>query len=116
MKNKYVQNCRFVDHTKFQCIMTTLKRLFKNEFEGGTGKEPKMTDSFSFTPTSLKLELYGLTSDFTRLIMKTKYVCHGLISLHYNFHDNWTTRTVASNIKNCRWGEKGKEPNDQFPT
>ena len=41
-------------------------------------------------PTSFKLELYGLTSGFTRLIMKTKSVCHGLISLHVNFHDNWT--------------------------
>ena len=43
MNNKYVQNCRFVHHAKFQCIMTTLKRLFKIEFEkGGTGKEPKI--------------------------------------------------------------------------
>ena len=41
MKNKSVQNCRFVHHAKFLCIMTTLKRLFKIEFErgGGTGKE-----------------------------------------------------------------------------
>ena len=42
MKNKSVQNCRFVHHAKFHCIMTTLNRLFKIEFErgGGTGKEP----------------------------------------------------------------------------
>ena len=43
MKNKSVQNCRFVQHAKFHCIMTTLNKLFKIEFErwrgGGTGKE-----------------------------------------------------------------------------
>ena len=38
MKNKYVQNCRFVHHTKFHCIMTTLNSLFKIELERGGGK------------------------------------------------------------------------------
>ena len=46
--------------------------------------------SFSFPPTSRKHEFYGVTSGFTRLIMKTKNVCQGLISLHVNFHDNRT--------------------------
>ena len=42
MKNKSVHSCRFVHHAKFHCIMTTLNKLFKVEFErGGTGKEPK---------------------------------------------------------------------------
>ena len=41
MKNKSVQNCRFFHDTKFHCIMKTLNRLLKIEFErGGTGKEP----------------------------------------------------------------------------
>ena len=35
MKNKSVQNCRFVHHAKFHCIMKTLNRLFKTEFERG---------------------------------------------------------------------------------
>ena len=50
MKNKSVQNCRFVHHTKFHCIMTTLKRLFKFEFgRGETGKEPSFhTNYFNF--------------------------------------------------------------------
>ena len=65
---------------------------------------------FPFPPTSLKHDFYGLTSGFTRLIMKTKYVCHGLISLHGNFHDNRTKLTATSNIKICRWGVKEKEP------
>ena len=43
---------------------------------------------FPFPPTSHEHQFYGLTSDFTRLIMKTKYVCHGLISLYVSFHDN----------------------------
>ena len=40
--------------------------------------------------------------------MKTKYVCHGLISPPVNFHNNWTKWTVTSNIKICRWGGDGK--------
>ena len=39
MKNKSVQNCRFVHHAKFHCIMTTLNRLFKIELERGGGLE-----------------------------------------------------------------------------
>ena len=43
--------------------------------------------------------------------MKTKYVCHGLIYLHVNFHYNRTMRTVISIIKSCRWGGgEEKEP------
>ena len=43
--------------------------------------------------------------------MKTKYVCHGLISLHVNFHDNRTMQTLILFMKNCRWGgEQEKEP------
>ena len=61
-------------------------------------------------PTSLIHEFYVLTSDFTRIILKIKYVFHGLISLHVNFHDNRTKWTLTSNIKNCRWVEKEKEP------
>ena len=46
MKNKSVQNCRFVHHDKFHCIMTKLNKLFKIEFErwgGGAGKEPNIS-------------------------------------------------------------------------
>ena len=47
--------------------------------------------SFFFpTPTSHKHEFYGLTSNFTMLIMKTKYVCPALVSLRVNFLDNRT--------------------------
>ena len=46
--------------------------------------------------------------------MKTKYVCHGLISLYVNFHNN---RTMSSStnllVKICRWGEKEKEPSGE---
>ena len=61
-------------------------------------------------PTSLKHEIYGLTSGFTRLIMMTKYVSHNLVSLRVKFHDNRIKWTVTSNIKICRWGEKEEEP------
>ena len=41
IKDKSVHSCRFVHHTKFYCIMTTLNKLFRIEFERGTGKEPQ---------------------------------------------------------------------------
>ena len=46
MKNKSVRNCRFAHHAKFHGIMTTLKRLFKIEFEkrgGGNWKRAQQT-------------------------------------------------------------------------
>ena len=53
MKNKSVQNCRFVHHAKFHCIMTTLNKLFKIEFErlggGGDWKRADLKD----IPTTL---------------------------------------------------------------
>ena len=61
-------------------------------------------------PTSHKHEFYGLTSDFTRLIMKTKYVCHSLISLYVNFHDNRTKVNRNFKYKNLQVGGKEKEP------
>ena len=67
--------------------------------------------SFSFShvlSTSHERQFYGLTSGFTRLIMKTKYVFHGLIYFHVNCQDNQTMRTVILIIKNCRWGGEGK--------
>ena len=45
MKNKSVHSCRFVHHAKFHCIMTTVNKLFKIEFERGeTGKKPKISN------------------------------------------------------------------------
>ena len=46
--------------------------------------------------------------------MKTKYVCHGLIFLHVNFHDNQTMRTVILIIKNWRWGGGRKKSQKGF--
>ena len=46
-------------------------------------------------------------SCFKSLIMKTKYVCHGLISPHVNFDVDRVVGTVILLVKNCRWG-KGK--------
>ena len=67
------------------------------------GKRPAV---FLFPPTSHENQFYSLRSGFTRLTMKTKYVCHGLIYLYDNFYDNRTMRTVILIIKNCRWGGK----------
>ena len=58
--------------------------------------------------TSHEHQYYGLMQDFTRLFMKTKYVCIGLSYWHVNFHDNRTMQTVILIIKVCRWGAKRK--------
>ena len=42
--------------------------------------------------------------------MKTKYVCRGLISLYVNLYYNRTMWSTNLHEKNCRWGEKEKEP------
>ena len=46
--------------------------------------------SFSFSPTSQKYQFHSVTSGFTRLSMKAKYVYHSLISLYAQFDINPT--------------------------
>ena len=70
---------------------------------------------FPFPPTSHELQNISVTSGFTRLSMKTKYVCRGLISLHVNFCNNRTMWSTNLHVKNCRWGGgKEKEPIRDF--
>ena len=42
--------------------------------------------------------------------MKTKYVCHDLISLNVNFNDKRTMWTVILITKNVKWGIRKKSP------
>ena len=67
--------------------------------------------SFSFPnpPTSHELQYISVTSGFTRLSMKTKFVCRGLISLYVNFHENWTMWSTNLLVKICRWGGGGRK-------
>ena len=65
---------------------------------------------FPFFPTSHELQFFGVTSGFTRMSMKTKYVRRVLISLYVNFHNNPTMWSTNLRVKVCRWGEKEKEP------
>ena len=46
--------------------------------------------------TSHERQFYDLTSGFTRLIMKTKYVCHVLISLNVTHKERNTQIRAAS--------------------
>ena len=46
-----------------------------------------ISGSFSFSPSSDELQFVSVTSGFTRLIMKSKFVCLGLISLYVNFRN-----------------------------
>ena len=59
-------------------------------------------------PTSHELQYISVTSGFTRLSMKTKYVCRGLISLYINFQNNRTILSTNFYVKNCMWGGKRK--------
>ena len=51
-----------------------------------------------------ELQYISVTSGFTRLSMKTKYVCRGLISLYVNFHNNRTMWSTNLHVKICGWG------------
>ena len=81
MKIKFVCRVLIIPHANF---CNNRKLLIKFRWWEGGGEEKELV-FFLLPPTSLKHEIYGLTSGFTRLIMKTKYFCHGLISLHVNF-------------------------------
>ena len=58
----------------------------------------------------------GKEKEPTRLIMKTKYVCHNLLSTYVNFHYN---RTIRANILLVKFNSRGgleKEPLFFFQT
>ena len=69
---------------------------------------------FPFPITSHELQYISVTSGFTRLSMRTKYVCRGLISLYENFCNNRTMWSTNLHVKNCRWWENEKEPDEFF--
>ena len=56
-------------------------------------------DSFSFSPTSQELQFFSVTSSFTRLIMKNKYVVRGLIMSYFitieQYEENVDVRNFA---------------------
>ena len=87
---------------------------YKNLQVGEKEKEPgadlgfSRVGSFSFSPTSHELQYIVVTRGFTRLNMKTKYVCRALISLYVNFHNNRTMWSINLHVKICRWGGKEK--------
>ena len=65
----------------------SLSKPRNNDFVG----PGKLYDSFSFSPTSHDHQFYGVTSNFIRLIMKSKYVWHSLTSPHAKFHNDQAT-------------------------
>ena len=67
-------------------------------------KPPKLVFHALFpSPSSYKHQFHDVTSGFTRLSIKTKYVCHGLISPYAKFYNNPTIRT--ENLLS-RWGKE----------
>ena len=85
---------------KLQCLKKLKQVLVKN-FSGVLGDKNKLFDfmyqmkqgPFLPPPTSHMHPLDDVTGVFTRLIMKTKYVCHSQISPRANFCNNPTMRT-----------------------
>ena len=64
-------------------------------------------------PTSRQFQLISVTSGFTRLSMKTKYVCRGLIGLYLSFHNNQTMWSTNLHVKICKWGG-GRKRSQKF--
>ena len=59
--------------------------------EGTDVRASKFSVLFSPPPPHLtETSIYGLRSGFTKFTKKNQICCHGLISLHVNFHDNRT--------------------------
>ena len=56
MKNKSDHSCRFVHHAKFHCIMTTLNKFFKFEFQGGGGGGEKLEKSRLFFSSIFQIQ------------------------------------------------------------
>ena len=96
MKNKSVQNCRFVHIAKFHCFMTTLNRLFKMKFKGGgLEKSPHFNCSiveFAFLLTKEMTEVQTLDVEtkivFTQcfligLVLPLKILSHSSFSHHH---------------------------------
>ena len=69
----------------------------------------KLVGLFFLPPTSHELQYISVTSAFTKLNMKTKYVCRGLISLYVSFHNNRTMWSTNLHVKICRWGGGGRK-------
>ena len=70
--------------------MSSYKELNRFENKQKNNKKPrnKKASSLSPLPHLTRASIYGVTSDFTRLIMKINYVCHGCISPYANFQNN----------------------------
>ena len=66
---------------------------------------------FLFPPPHTS-SFFSVTSGFTRLSMKTKYICRGLIGLYVNFHNTPIKWSTNLHVKIRRWGggKKEKEP------
>ena len=105
-------NLLFDSGVEFAFISTIELRRSLRKAPSQTAKNQNLawtkSGSYFFTPTSHKHQFFDLRSGFTRLIMKIKYGCHGLVSLHVNFHDNRTMWTVIWIMK--IWEEKEKKP------
>ena len=54
----------------------------------------------------MKQKYYGSSSGFTRLSMKIKYGCHGLIKRHASFYTNKTMCIEKLLVKIGSWGER----------
>ena len=73
-------------------------------------KNANHTISYMEKKLILLFLLFSLFCNFAisqGLVIKQKYVCHGLNSRHSNFRNNRTTRTNYLGVKICR-SEKGK--------
>ena len=64
--------------------------------------------------TSHEHHFYGVTRGFTRLIMKTKYVCHGLNSWYANYHNNVNIYLICK-ILHVGGGGGGKRATEKSP-
>ena len=69
MTNKSVHNCQFVHHANFHCIMTTVNKVFKNEFERGELEKSRADNDYDklfFSKLNLKGDCKNVFSFFLK--------------------------------------------------
>ena len=94
MKNKSVHSCHSVHHAKFHCIMTTLNKLFKIEFERGDWKRANGA-----------LEAAAACSNLEEKLSK-RFRARGTKTTKIN------RRTIVGKTKKIRFAKKKLRPTD----
>ena len=105
MKNKSVHSCWFVHHAKFHCIITTLNKLFKIEFESGGGGNWRRARIWISTQLIIIMimnhnwKVFNIINNSTQFYIYSTYLMLG--RKQKKLKDIWKQSAYASNCQCC---------------